>query len=262
MAKRLATTGMGTVVFLLALLGGAHATDASSPEVRLDCEHGVAGCAGMSGEFTTDDASPITSFVVDVQDMATGTVIDVTATACRLATRPENPETTLVTCMLDASELGIDGDIVWSVWVNGDEVWASAPTPTRCAPEPITPEPITPEPTTPEPTTTTIAPIVEEPPPSVPESTTTTTTAPPQVDTTKPPPPADVTDTTTGFLVSPVGPPPTIGTTMGTGTEVVTVAAQETLPATGISLGVLAAMGLTLLGVGVAIEAFNRTKVD
>lgn len=253
MAKRLATTGMGTVVFILALLGGAHATDASSPEVRLDCEHGVAGCAGMSGEFTTDDASPITSFVVDVQDMATGTVIDVTATACRLATRPENPETTLVTCMLDASELGIDGDIVWSVWVNGDEVWASAPTPTRCAPEPTTPEPTT---------TTTIAPIVEEPPPSVPGSTTTTTTAPPQVNTTKPPPPADVSDTTIGFLVSPDGPPPTIGTTTGTGTEVVMVAAQETLPATGISLGVLAALGLTLLGVGVAIEAFNRTKVD
>ena len=259
MAKRLATTTMAVVVFLMAVLGVAHATDTSSPTVRLDCAHGVEGCAGMNGDFATDSGAPITSFAVYVEDLTTGAVIDVTTTGCRLTTRPENPETVLVTCMIDGSTMGIDGDIIWSVWVNGDQVWASAPTPTRCD-----------VPESEETTTTAVAPQAGGPPTTIADATTTTTTAvPPDVtDTTDVESPTDTTDTTVATLVSSVGPPTTTGTLTGsvtgpvTDTAVVTVAAQETLPVTGISLGALGGVGLTILGVGVALEGLARRKLD
>lgn len=259
MAKRIATVVVATLVLLTALLGVASAQSTNTGIVRLDCEHGVYGCAGMNGDFTPPDGGPMTDFEVQVVDATTGAVLNVTNTGCRVTTSETKPNVVKVHCMIDGSELGIDGDIVWVVTVNGDEVWRSAPTPVRCETEDTTTTTVV---TTEEPTTT----VPEETPPRTPTDTsvpeTTETTLPETTDTTDTTAPEETT-TTVVELVSPVGPstPPAepVVQVPPTGPRA-PVTAQETLPETGLTLGEFATLGAVLLGMGVALEGMARRR--
>lgn len=252
-------TAIGLIlVIVLGVLQVADAEAARSPEVRLHCEHGAIGCAAMAGDFSTSDGWSVESVEVVVTDVATGAVVDVTSSGCEVTGKGDVPHLVKIHCMIEGAALGIDGDITWSVRLNGVTVWVSPVTPTRCDTEPTTPPAtgeITPPETTTTTTTTTAAP--ETPPPAPVVTTTTLGAEQPSTDTTivtavssTTGPPADTTTTTVVTMVSPAGSEPP-----GTDT-----AAEEILPVTGLSLGAIGAIGGILLLAGWAIE--RRTRPD
>jgi hypothetical protein len=262
MARKISTAIGLILVIVLGVLQVADAEAARTPEVRLNCEHGTVGCAGMAGDFSTADGSSVDSVEVLVTDVTTGAVIDVTSNGCEVSMRADIPHTVQVHCMIEGAAMGIDGDITWSVLLNGVTVWTSPVTPTQCE-RPATTTPPTaggvtpPQSTTTTSTTTTTTTIAPEaPPPTTPPATTTTIAEEqPATDTTVATavssttgPPADTTTTTVATLVSPAGSEPP-------GTDTVT---EEILPVTGLSLGVIGAIGAILLLVGWAIERNTR----
>lgn len=268
MARKI-TTAIGLIlVIVLGVLQVAEAEAARTPQVRLECGHGSVGCAGMTGDFSTADGRAVDSVEVVVTDVRTGAVVDVTTSGCEVRTRADIPHMVQIHCMIEGSDFGIEGDITWSVLLNGVTVWVSPATPTRCDAPPTTEPPapggVTPPKTTTTTTstttttTTTTTPTLapEAPPPVAPPVTTTTVgEAQPPTDTTivtavssTTGPPADTTTTTIVTLVSPAGSEPP-----GTDT-----AAEEILPVTGVSLGAIGGIGAILLLVGWAIERSTR----
>ncbi len=260
MARKI-TTAIGLiVVIVLGVLQVADAEAARSPEARLDCDHGTTGCAGMAGDFSTADGWSVETIQVVVTDVTTGAVVDVTSSGCEVTARDGVPHMVQIHCMIEGAALGIDGDITWSVLLNGATVWVSPVTPTRCDTPPTpppTPGGVTPpETTTTTTTTTTTAP--ETPPPAAPPATTTTVAEEqPATDTTvvtavssTTGPLADTTTTTVATLVSPAGSEPPGDDT----------ATEEILPVTGLSLGVIGGIGGILLLVGWAIEVRTRPR--
>jgi hypothetical protein len=256
MARKLMTAIGLILVIVLGVLQVADAQAARPPEVHLKCDHGTAGCAGMSGELATADGSTIESVAIVVRDAATGNVVTVTSAGCEVAAREDVPHIVRIECMIDAAVLGFDGDITWSVVLNGVAVWTSPVTPSRCTPPPTTTPPtpggeVPPETTTT--TTTTVAAATTTLPPS---PTTTPPAEQPVTDTTvvtaassTTGPPADTTTTTVVTLVSPASSEPPGDTAAPT---------EEILPVTGVSLGVIGGIGVMLLLIGMALEVRTR----
>ena len=264
MVRKFTTVFGVLIVVILGAFQVADAQAARTPSVQLRCDHGTAGCAGMAGDFAAPDGGAIETVAIEVHDIATGRIVDVTTDGCEVTTRDGTPSTIQVHCMIEGAAFGIAGDITWSVVINGVVVWTSPVTPTRCDAGPTT-------------TTTTVAPDTGgvEPPGTTTTTTATTTTttiaSPPPATTTTVPddqtviettmvssttstPPDQATTTTVVTLVSPTGSAPPPATTAAD------TADEEILPVTGVSLGALGGAGAMMLALGLGLEAVSTRR--
>ncbi len=264
MVRKFTTVFGVLIVVILGTFQVADAQAARTPSVQLRCDHGTAGCAGMAGDFAAPDGGAIETVAIEVHDIATGRIVDVTTDGCEVTTRDGTPSTIQVHCMIEGAAFGISGDITWSVVINGVVVWTSPVTPTRCDAGPTT-------------TTTTVAPDTGgvEPPGTTTTTTATTTTttiaSPPPATTTTVPddqtviettmvssttstPPDQATTTTVVTLVSPTGSAPPPATTAAD------TADEEILPVTGVSLGALGGAGAMMLALGLGLEAVSTRR--
>lgn len=273
--RRISTLLVATIAFFVIVIGPGEAAEPLVPTVRLDCEHAAQGCAGMNGDFSSPDGTAITSVAVEVRDVMTGAVYDVTASGCRMRTQAGNPAAVRVHCMIEGANLGIAGDITWSVIVNGSVVWTSPATPTRCEVETIPTPDDQPARPVEEPLPDVSAPPVEpgaEEPVAAPDlgSAPSPEEAPQPILETEPviSGPQVVVDGVTGVDVPAVRPvqtrasstPPvyTVRVSPEPVRTAVSAGLRETLPETGISLGLLAAIGVLMLGAGMVVERHTR----
>lgn len=262
--RRIATLMVATAAFLIVVVGVGQAAEPLAPTLRLDCDHAAQGCAGMNGDFSSPDGAAITSVAVEVRDLTANAVHDVPAIGCRMRTQAENPSTTRVHCMVEGAKLGIAGYITWSVAVNGSVVWTSPATPTRCEvveEEParevdVPPPPIEPTPEEPAPAPE----IVTPPPPAEPDQPIIErqpVVGGPGVDV---PVHGDVAPAVRPVQTRASSTPPvyTVRVSPEPVRTAVSAVGQETLPETGISLGLLTGIGIVMLAAGLAVERRTR----